>query len=118
MYLNISSCIKTENGNSKFLNLETGARQGCILSPFLFLLVIDFILKNAIDDTEHGIQQYNRQHLTELDFADDIFLIAKTYRELGDLTYGLYDEESKVGLKVSDEKTKSMQIMESSNNRL
>ena len=38
IYLNSSCCIKTENGNSEFFNIETGARQGCILSPFLFLL--------------------------------------------------------------------------------
>ena len=61
---------------------------------------------------------YNQQHLADLDFADDIILIGKTFRELEDLTYGIYDEGSKVGLKVSEEKTKSMQIMETSNNRL
>ena len=41
-----------------------------------------------------------------------------TFRELEDLTYRLYDERSKVGLKVSDEKTKSMLIMETSNDKL
>ena len=41
-----------------------------------------------------------------------------TFRELEDLTYRLYDERSKVGLKVSDGKTKSMLIMETSNNEL
>ena len=118
MYLNSSCCIKTENGNSELFNIETGARQGCILSIFPFLLVIDFILKNAIDNTQNGIQWYNQQHLADLDFVDDIVLIAKTFKELEDLTYGLYDGGSKVRLKVSDEKTKSMQIMETSNNRL
>ena len=53
-----------------------------------------------------------------MDVCDETFLIAKTFRELEDLTYGLYDEGFKVGLKVSDEKTKPMQIMETSNNRL
>ena len=117
-YLNSSCCIKTKNGNSKFFNVEAGARQGCILSPFLFLLLIDFILKNVIGNSKHGIQWYNQQHLADFDFADDIVLIVKTLRELENLTYGLYDEGFKVGLKVSDEKTKSMQIMETSNNRL
>ena len=55
MHLDSSCCIKTENGNSEFFNIETGARQGCILSIFLFLFVIDFILKNAIDNTQNGI---------------------------------------------------------------
>ena len=118
MYLKSSCCIKTENGNSELFNIETGARQGCILSIFPFPLVIDFILKNAIDNTQNGMQWYNQQHLADLRFADDIVLIAKTFTELEDLTYGPYDEGSKVRLKVSDEKTKSMQIMETSNNRL
>ena len=63
--------------------------------------MLDFIVKNAIDNTEHGIQWYNQQHLADLDFADDIVLIAKTFTELEDLTCGLYDEGSKIGLKVS-----------------
>ena len=63
-------------------------------------------------------RMYNQLHLAKLDFADDTVLIAKTFRELEDLTYGLYDKGSKVGLKVSNQKTKSMQIMETSNNRL
>ena len=79
---------------------------------------MDFILKTEIDDTEHGIQWYNQQHLADLDFAHDIVLIARTFGELEDLTYRLYDEEFKVGLKVNDEKTKSVQIMDTSNNRL
>ena len=118
MYLNSSCCLKTKNGNTEFLNIETGARQECILSQFPFLLVIYFILNNAIDDTEHGIEWCNQQHLADLDFVDNIVLIAKTFTELDDLTYRLYDEGSKVGVKVSDEKTKSMQIIETSNNRL
>ena len=118
MYLNRSCCIKTENGSSEFFIIEKGARKECIFSPFPFLFVIDFILKNAIDNTEHGIQWYNQQHLVDLDFADDIVLIPKTFRGSDVLTYGLHDDGSKVGLKVSDEKTKSMQIMETSNNRL
>ena len=118
IYLNSSCCIKTENDSSEFFNIETGARQEYLLSPFLFLLVMDFILKTEIDDTKHGIQWYNQQHLADLDFAHDIVLIARTFGELEDLTYRLYDEEFKVGLKVNDEKTKSMQIMDTSNNRL
>ena len=118
IYLNSGCCIKTENDSSEFFNIETGARQEYLLSPFLFLLVMDFILKTEIDDTEHGIQWYNQQHLADLDFAHDIVLIARTFGELEDLTYRLYDEEFKVGLKVNDEKTKSMQIMDTSNNRL
>ena len=64
------------------------------------------------------MQWYNQQHLADLDFADDIVLIRKAFRELEDLTYRLYDEGSKVGLNISDEKTKSLQIIETSNNRL
>ena len=111
MYLNSSCCLKTKNGNTEFFNIETGARQECILSQFLFLLVIYFILNNAIDDTEHGIEWCNQQHLADLDFADDIVLIAKTFTELDDLTYRLHDEGSKVGVKVSDKKQNQCKLL-------
>ena len=38
LYLNSSCCVRTDNGTTNFFNIETGVRQGCILSPFLFLL--------------------------------------------------------------------------------
>src|SRR6185503_3772820 len=48
LYLNCCCCIKTDTGNTAFFAINTGVRQGHILSPFLFLLAVDFTMKKAM----------------------------------------------------------------------
>jgi len=55
LYENSSCCIKMQDTNNKYFQIATGARQGCILSPFLFLMVIDFIMKKAVDNCRQGL---------------------------------------------------------------
>ena len=51
--------------------IRTGVRQGCLLSPFLFLLAIDWIMKSTTDN-RGGIQWTLVKQLEDLDFADDM----------------------------------------------
>jgi len=102
--------VKTDSGVTEFFHIITGVRQGCILSPFLFLLVIDFVMRNAVDVTKLGMQWTEQTRLTDLDFADDIGLLAETWEGLQELTTNLEAEAKKVGLRISAEKTKTMQI--------
>ena len=45
-------------------DIKTGVRQGCILSPFLFLIIIDFIMTKAMDDASFGIEWGQKSWLT------------------------------------------------------
>jgi len=59
LYLNSRCCVKTDTGFTEMFNIITGVCQGCILSPFLFLLVIDFIMRRAMNGPNHrGNKKY------------------------------------------------------------
>jgi hypothetical protein len=109
LYLNSSCAIKTDTGTTKFFNILTGVRQGCILSPFLFLIVIDFVLAKSTNNPRYGIPWTDQSRLTDLDFADDIALLAESTKSLQEMTTALEAQSSKVGLQISHEKTKFMQ---------
>ena len=92
--------------------IVTGVRQGCILSPFLFLLVVDFLMKQTMKCSTHGIE-WSEGKLADLDFADDIALLSDTHDGLQKMTEDLGEHGEKVGLRISCEKTKAMTIGES-----
>ena len=54
--------------------LKTGVKQGCLKSPFLFLLAIDWAMKETTDKKQTGLQWNLQKQLDDLDFADDIAL--------------------------------------------
>lgn len=110
LYRNSSCCVKTEQGNTDFFKINTGVRQGCLLSPMLFLLVIDFVMRRAMVGRNSGIPWTNENRLTDLNFADDIALLAETRSDIQQMTTRLADEAAKVGLKISNRKTKTMRV--------
>ena len=70
----------------EWFQVVTGVRQGCILSPLIFLLVMDWVLKRALDDSKCGIKWMNDGQLTDLDFADDIALREDTWHRMAEIT--------------------------------
>nr|KAG5695243.1 hypothetical protein BaRGS_008071 [Batillaria attramentaria] len=56
--------------------VRTGVRQGCILSPTIFLMVVDWVMRQATDGKRTGIQWTFSKQLEDLDFADDIALLS------------------------------------------
>ena len=69
--------MKTGTGMTEMFDILTGVRQGCILSPFLFLIIIDFIMRKTTHGQDYGIQ-LGPGKLADLDFADDIALLSNT----------------------------------------
>ena len=61
---------------SESFEVKTGVRQGCLLSPFLFPLVIDWIMKTVTSNRNNGIQWTLLTQLDDLDFADDLALLS------------------------------------------
>ena len=95
---------------SESFNVQTGVRQGCLLSPFVFLLAIDWVMRETTEEERNGIQWTLFDHLDDLDFADDLVLLSHNHKQMQGKTTALQTTASKIGLKLNTEKTKMMRI--------
>ena len=89
--------------------LDTDRNAGCILSPFLFLITIDFIMTKAMDDVSFGIE-WGQKSLADLDFADDISAISHSLPGIREMTNNIETFGAKIGLRINCMKTKAMKI--------
>nr|KAG5688542.1 hypothetical protein BaRGS_010177 [Batillaria attramentaria] len=100
---------------SESFEVKTGVRQGCLLSPFLFLLVIDWIMKTTTTGRKNGIQWTLWTQLDDLDFADDLALLSHSHSQMQDKTTCLEATSAGTGLKINRRKTELMKINTTAN---
>ena len=103
-------CVKTEDGFTDDFEVKTGVRQGCMISPLLFGLAVDWMTRKADDPNGQGIYWNRRQKLRDLDFADDIALISQSRPGLQVATDKVEEVGNSIGLKVSYKKSKVMSV--------
>ena len=96
-------------------SVTTGVRQGCILSPFLFILGIDWVLRQVTSGVRRGIRWTLTSVLEDLDYADDIVLLAHRHQDMQDKTNGLATTAGNLGLRINIKKTRHLR-MSSRNN--
>ena len=85
-----------------------GVRQGCILSPCLFSLYAEYIMrKSRLEEAQAGIKIAGR-NINKLRYADDTTLMAEREEELRSLLVKVKEENEEAGLKLDIQKTKIM----------
>ena len=87
--------------------MRSGVRQGYLLSPLLFLVALDWVMRTAFD-RKRGIQWTFTTSLEDLEFADDLALLLHRIQDMRDKTRALEVQGAKVGLKINATKTKLM----------
>ena len=108
LYASQEATVRTGHGATDWFQIGKGVHQGCILSPCLFNLYAEYILKNAgLDEAQAGIK-IARRNINNLRYADDTTLMAESKEELKSLLMKVKEESEKVGLKLNIQKTKIM----------
>ena len=93
---------------NKIFQIGKGVHQGCILSPCLFNLYAEYIMRNTgLEEAQAGIKIAGR-NINNLRYADNTTLTAENKEELNSLLMKVKDESEKVGLKLNIQKTKIM----------
>jgi len=93
---------------SDFIEVRNGVRQGCILSTTLFLLIL--VMKRVKGLRERGIQWSMKERLGDLDYADDICLLAQRFCDMEEKLKRLKEEAELVGLHININKMKGMRV--------
>ena len=107
LYAGQETTIRTEHGTTDRFQIGKGVCQGCIFSPCLFNLYVEYIMQNAgLDEAQAGIKIARRNN-SNLRYADDTTLMAESEEELKSLLMKMKESE-KVGLKFNIQETKSM----------
>nr|KAG5708190.1 hypothetical protein BaRGS_021124 [Batillaria attramentaria] len=114
-YQDMSCRIAHAGQSSESFEVKTGVRQGCLLSPFLFPLVIDRIMKTTTAGRKNGIQWTLWVQLDDLDFADDLPLLSHSHSQMQAKTTCLEATSAETGLKINRRKTELMKINTTAN---
>ena len=114
LYSNTKSTILTPDGETENFDILTGILQGDTLAPFLFIIVIDYIMRVSVDTMkENGLlyqprrsSRYPALHITDADFADDIALLSDNLANAQALLSSLESAANGTGLYLNETKTR------------
>ena len=108
LYAGQEATVRTGHGITDWFQIGKGVHQGCILSPCLFNLCAEYLMRNAgLEKAQAGIR-IARRNINNLRYADDTTLMAESEEELSSLLTKVKEESEKVGLKLNIQKTKIM----------
>ena len=106
LYAGQEATVRTGHGTTDWFQISKGLHQGCILSPCLFNVYAEYIMRNpGLEEAQAGIK-IARRNINYLRYADDTTLMAESEEELKSLLMKVQEESEKAGLKLNIQKTK------------
>jgi len=118
LYIGASTKVKYDNTFTDFIPLSTGVLQGDTLAPYLFVIVLDYVLRTALQDESLGFKVANGisrtrgkcKYICELAFADDIFLTSDCHVKAQQMLLAIESVAQLVGLKINVPKTEYITV--------
>ena len=108
LYADQEATVRTGHGTTDWFQIGKGVHQGCILSPCLFTVYAEYIMRNArLEEAQARIKVATR-NINKLIYADDTTLLAESEEELKNHSMKVKEESEKVGLKLNIQKTKTV----------
>ena len=108
LYVGQEATVRTGHGTTDWFQIGKGVHQGYILSPCLFKLYAEYIMRNAgLEEAQAGVKTAGR-NLNNLRYTDDTTLMAESKEELKSFLMKVKEESEYAGLKLNIQKTKIM----------
>ena len=106
LYAGQEATVRMRHGTMDWFQIGKGVHQGCLLSPCLFNLYAEYIMRNArLDEAQAGIK-IARRNINNLRYTDATTLMVESEEKLKSLLMKMKEESEKAGLKLSIQKTK------------
>ena len=109
IYTNYTYAVVDGDGRTDWFQVKSGVKQGCNMLGFLFLLVIDWLMR-SVEAVRTGIRWMMTTMLEDLDFADNLALISSTFKQIQMKIDRLNRNGRGMGLKINTKKTIVMRI--------
>ena len=104
LYGSQEATVRTGHGTTDWFQIGKGVHQGCIMSPCLFNLHVEYIMRNAgLEEAQAGLKIAGR-NINNLRYADDTSLTAESEEELKSLLMNVKEESEKLGLKLNSKR--------------
>ena len=108
LYASQEATVRTGHGTTDWFQIGKGIHQGCILSPCLFKLYAEYIMRNTGLEEAQAVINIAGRNINNLRYADDTTFMAESEEELKSLLMKVKEESEKVGLKLNIQKTRIM----------
>ena len=116
LYRNTKVKVPSPNGGTDYFDIVAGVLQGDTLTPYLFIICLDYVLRTSIDKIkENGFEltkkrsrSYPAKTITDANYADDIAILANTPAQAETLLLSLKRADAGIGLHVNAHKTEYM----------
>ena len=116
LYKNTKVKVRSPDGDREYFDIVAGVLQGDTLTPYLFIICLDYVLRTSIDKikengcelTKKRSRRYSAKTITAADYADDIAILENTPNQAETLLHNLERAAAGIGLHVNAHKTEYM----------